>query len=285
MGALTRIEWADHTFNPWIGCTRVSAGCEHCYAEALAARFKNTKWGPKAERHLTSAFNWRQPIRWNARAALEGTHPRVFCASMADVFDDHPSIRPEWRNRLWNLIGETPHLEWLLLTKRPHRWFAPFALPPGEIAPVFQRHVRLGCTIENDEAFEARGGALLNAHALGWKTFVSYEPALGSVDWRPLLETGAIGWLIAGGESGPRARPAHPDWFRTARDQCAMFGVPYFFKQWGEWVGSMQVPYRADVTISAGHEWDESECSLRIGKKKAGRALDGVVHNAFPVSA
>ena len=116
------IEWTHHTFNPWIGCTKVSAACDHCYAEAWDARGLqglSTRWGPHASRTRTSAANWQKPITWNRKAASEGRRYRVFCASLADVFDNHGSITSGWRGDLWHLIARTPHLDWLLLTKRP----------------------------------------------------------------------------------------------------------------------------------------------------------------------
>lgn len=306
----TKIEWADHTFNPWIGCTRVSPACGQggkggCYAEATATRFKLVDWGPTATRRRTSDDNWRKPLSWNRKAQAAGLRPKVFCASMADVFDDHESIQPEWRFQLWKLIAETPHLDWLLLTKRPENW--PLLLPVSEPNAMFP-HVRLGVTIEDQPRFDERGPVLQFAADLGWPTFVSYEPALGLVDWRPAFEGKAIGWLISGGESGPRSRPSHPAWFRAARDICAEFGIPYLHKQWGEWLPWAQFD-GADIaddpeqTRFKTMEWengrwndvgypmwcdsvdgniDDEHCTAMVGKKAAGRLLDGVEHNGMP---
>jgi protein gp37 len=119
MGENSKIEWTDHTFNPWIGCTKVSDGCKHCYAEALMdKRYGRVKWGPQGTRQRTSADNWRKPLQWNKQAVKEDKHYRVFCSSLADVFEDNPQLT-EWRADLFNLIAETPNLDWLLLTKRP----------------------------------------------------------------------------------------------------------------------------------------------------------------------
>lgn len=286
MGANSKIEWCHHTFNPWYGCTKVSEACKFCYAESWGKRSGLVQWGPKAPRRLSSDAKWKEPAKWNAEAMLLGIRYRVFCASLGDVFDDHPSILPEWRNRLWSLIAATPHLDWLLLTKRPTNWA--YFLPVAGCRPPFT-NVRLGVTIEDEMAVAARGAPLQFASYCGWPTFVSYEPAMGSVDWRPLLGVNAIGWLIAGGESGHHARPAHPEWFRQARDQCAAANVPFLFKQWGEWAPGSNWP--EDETIPSGQSNDFGDATLgdngsvwRVGKKIAGRILDGREHNAFPAA-
>ena len=118
MGANSKIEWTTHTFNPWWGCTKVSEACKHCYAEAWAKRVGQNVWGPKPERRLLSDNHWRQPLKWNRDAANAAERPRVFCASMADVFEDRDELI-EHRDRLFDLIEATPKLDWLVLTKRP----------------------------------------------------------------------------------------------------------------------------------------------------------------------
>lgn len=222
MGENSKIEWTDHTFNPWTGCTRVSEGCQHCYAESWALRSGLVKWGPSGERRRTSAQNWRQPLKWNREAAKAGRRKRVFCASLADVFDDHPSIATEWRIDLAELIVETQFLEWLLLSKRPERidraWL-----------PHNTANVRIGVTAENQMRAEERIPELLK-HWSG-PNFISYEPALGPVNFGEWIES--IDWIIAGGESGSGARPMPHDWARDVRDQCASAKVPFFMKQMG----------------------------------------------------
>lgn len=213
----SRIEWTDHTFNPWWGCTKVSAGCDNCYAEAFDHRLGGNHWGPRAGFRYMSVSYWRQPLRWAKRGAA-----RVFCASMADVFDKRA---PETeRARLWALVRETPELEWLLLTKRPqntHRY-----LPSDWPLP----NVRLGVTAENQREAERRLPVVLDiAHELA--PFVSAEPLLEHIDLSAYLRD--IGWVIAGGESGARSRPVEADWLRSLRNQCVSAGVPFFFKQWG----------------------------------------------------
>ena len=219
MGANSSIEWTDHTFNAWWGCARVSPGCEHCYAERFAKR-KGVKWGVHEERRTFGDEHWREPVRWNARAARRGRRYRVFCASMADVFDEHG---PESeRARLWDLIARTPHLDWQLLTKRPQH-FERFL--PRDGWPW--RNVWLGVTAEDQRRADERIPILVRTPAA--VRFISYEPALGPVDVSPFAD--GLDWLIAGGESGAGARPMSEDWVRGVRDQCAASGIAFFYKQ------------------------------------------------------
>lgn len=254
MGAQSKIEWTDHTFNPWSGCTKVSPGCDHCYAESWSKRAgaKVGKWGPCAPRVRTTTANWRKPLQWNAAHAAffaaHGRRQRVFCASLADVFDNQVPV--EWRVSLFRMIAATANLEWLLLTKRIGN-----ALPM--MREVARRcgggeqpmdNVWLGATVVNQEEADRDIPRLLNTPAR--VRFLSIEPMLSAIDLRlesrndiarwdgrgrdlPLRR---IDWVICGGESGPRARPMHPDWPRSLRDQCAGAGVPFLFKQWGEWL-------------------------------------------------
>jgi protein gp37 len=326
MGADTGIEWADHTFNPWTGCQNVSPACDHCYAETTAKRAPSTfgGWGPHAERKRTSESYWRQPLLWDKRAAKDGVRARVFCASMADVFDNAVPI--EWRQDLFNLIWNTPNLDWLLLTKRPQNIAK--MLPVNADFPSLAwpwPHVWLGTTVENQAEADRRIPHLLAVPAA--KRFLSMEPLLGPVDLTRWLrafdrcphdgapENGCEGcdgtggndcgavtrsrldWIIAGGESGPKARPSHPDWFRSLRDQCQAAGVPFFFKQWGEWGNPQRHPVPSDAagtlkpfrivsstekgrvggTIYEAGRGPGEPCELleRVGKKAAGALLDG----------
>jgi protein gp37 len=260
------IAWTHHTFNPWIGCARVSAACDHCYAEAWDARFGGGRWGPRAPRRRTKT--WSDPMRWQRAAVAAGRRFRVFCASLADVFDNHPSIAGEWRHDLWALVRATPDLDWLLLTKRPQnaRRFLPADWQDG------YPNVWLGATVESQPEADRRVPVLLRIPAR--LHFLSCEPLLGRLDltcirvggsgslYRANALTGdgfdgrAIGWVIAGGESGPGFRVADPDWFRGLRDQCAEAEIPFLFKQWSG-PGQRQV-------------------------KALGRVLDGVVHDGYP---
>ncbi|MBL9047855.1 MAG: DUF5131 family protein, partial [Tabrizicola sp.] len=184
MGENSGIEWTHHTFNPWIGCTKVSPGCDHCYAEAWDARGLQggaTRWEPHASRTRTSTANWQKPLAWNRKAAEEGRRYRVFCASLADVFDNHGSITSGWRGDLWHLIARTPHLDWLLLTKRPQNIAK--MLPDGYGAPAWGDgwpNVWLGTTVENQVEADRRIPHLLATPAR--VRFLSCEPLLGPVN-------------------------------------------------------------------------------------------------------
>lgn len=250
MGETTKISWTDHTFNPWIGCTKVSAGCANCYAEALDGRWGHDSWGPGKPRRRTSASNWNEPIKWNAKAKAAGRRARVFCASLADVFD---AEAPEGAlEDLWTLIRLTPSLDWLLLTKRPERIRASLPKDWGAGYP----NVWLGTSVENQAAADERIPVLLGVPAR--VRFLSCEPLLGPVSIQEAhtrVEGGlGIHWAIVGGESGPGFRPMSPVWARNLRDECGRLGVAFFYKQDG---------------------------GLRPGKG----SLDGVEHHAFPVVA
>lgn len=226
MGENSKIEWCDHTFNPWEGCTKVSEGCKNCYAEALTKRFGRTQWGPTALRRRTSDSNWRKPLAWNRKAEQEGCRYRVFCASLADVFEWNPQVE-EWRFDLFIMIDQTPYLDWLLLTKRPEHIM--YVLRSEFNSASFPSNVWLGTSVENQAAADKRVPELLNAPAT--VRFLSCEPLLGPVDLSQWLHR--ISWVIVGGESGTQARPMDPDWARSLRDQCQAAGVPFLFKQWG----------------------------------------------------
>jgi protein gp37 len=219
MGDKTKIEWCDHTFNPWIGCQRVSPGCDHCYAEPIAYRM-GVGWGPGMQRRMASEAYWLSPHRWARRARQTGIRPKVFCASMADVFDNQAP--DEWRTRLWQVIRETSELDWLILTKRPEN--IERMLPP-DWGPGWC-DVWLGISAEDQERFNHRWPILQKVPAM--IRFVSYEPALGPLD---LIGTEGLHWLICGGESGRDYRPMDPMWEGWIREQCRIQGISYFFKQ------------------------------------------------------
>jgi protein gp37 len=220
MGEVTAISWADHTFNPWIGCTRVSPACQNCYAARDNARHRWTNgWGTGVPRHRTAVSNWAQPLRWSRRAALTGYRPRVFCASLADVFDNE--VDPAWRADFFDLIRDTPNLRWMLLTKRignaakmlPADW--PFA------------HVGLMSTLESQEVWDRDFPKLMRTEA-AWHG-VSIEPMLGPID----IGDARPDWIITGGESGPNHRTIEVTWVRAMRDQCVRNGIAFHHKQWG----------------------------------------------------
>ena len=225
MGENSKIEWTDHTFNIAWGCERVSPACDHCYAEAWAKRAGLAVWGRDAPRRVMSDAHWKAPLKWNSAAQKAGKVARVFCSSMADVFEDHPTIA-EQRKRLWPIVRSTPWLEWLLLTKRPGNVED---MVPGEWLSDWPENVLPGFTAENQEWFDARSKSVRDLwaeNAVQW--FVSYEPALGPIDFRGLP---FVSWLIVGGESGGGARPMPEAWVRSARDQATAAGVAFFLKQ------------------------------------------------------
>lgn len=357
MAENSKIEWCNHTFNPWRGCSKISPGCEHCYAETLSKRNPKLlgEWGKGKPRVLASDEMWKQPVKWDKHAkesrviggdvlhqwgsaqnvghpetlvimasdskgftheikpeewaAAEQPRPRVFCASLADWLDDEVPI--EWLIRLLSLIVATPNLDWLLLTKRlenlrPRMEQVMRAIPRNNITGAESsarclaeawlttggtiiHNIWLGTTVEDQTRADERIPLLLSIPAK--VRFLSCEPLLGPVDLHSphiKVETWRVGeyfdgppplngihWVICGGESGPKARPMHPDWARSLRDQCADAGagVPFFFKQWGEYTYSSQNEGHYDT--SAGH-------LVRVGKAKASRLLDGIEHNGFP---
>ncbi len=236
MAEKTGIAWTRSTMNPWIGCTKVGPGCDHCYAEAQDSRKRwgaATHWGPGVPRYRISPANWAQPIAWNKKAAKSGEPWRVFCASLADVFDNE--VAQAWRQDLWHLIGQTPHLSWLLVTKRIGNVRS---MVPGVWLDKFPRNVRLLITVCNQEEADRDIPKLL---ALPCKNGISYEPALGPVNFHRNSSGGiyhahrGIEWIIVGGESGSKARPFDLAWARSTVAQCKEAGVPVFVKQLGRY--------------------------------------------------
>lgn len=219
MAENTKIEWADHTFNPWMGCTRVSPACDHCYAaDLMETRYGRVKWGAGEPRVRTK--DWSKPRKWNR----DTPGAFVFCASLADVFDNE--VPPEWRADMFRLIEETPRLIWLLLTKRIGNVgklmdaIGYAALPPN---------VALGATMANQEEYDRDRIKLAVAGASAAFTFGSFEPLLGPI----ILDQHAPDWIIVGGESGPNARPMDLEWARSLKRQSAELGRVFNFKQVG----------------------------------------------------
>ena len=237
MGKDSGIQWTHHTHNIVWGCAKVSEACKHCYAETFAKRVGLDIWGADKSRRVLSDGYWRQPLKWNRIAAEKGERHRVFCSSMADVFEDHPTVA-EQRARLWPIIAETPALDWLLLTKRPENMvrFAPAAW-----AHQWPRNVWAGTTAETQERLDERIRHLFRAPAA--VRFLSCEPLLGPLDLTPYLvdDLHRVGraprleldWVIVGGESGPKARPFDVAWARSIVSQCRAAGVAPFVKQIG----------------------------------------------------
>ena len=291
MSEKTSIAWCRSTFNPFIGCTKVGPGCDHCYAEALDKRHKwggAVHWGPGVPRYRTSATNWKQPLLWNKKAEEEhwrgqrdgipgefiasrpGFWP-VFCASLADVFDNE--VPEEWRRDLWRLIKATQNLEWLLVTKRignvtkmvPPLWLT-------SSTDGFPPNVRILITVVNQEEADRDIPKLL---ALPCKNGISYEPALGPVDWSRWLAANdlhkidggpRLDWIIVGGESGPDARPFDLGWARKTVEQCTLVDVPVFVKQ----LGAQPIVYATTTPGQRGPIGAEESVTIKPFRDRAG---------------
>lgn len=238
MAETTKIEWADSTFSPWTGCQKVSSGCDNCYAEAWANRSGIVKWGPHATRRRTSPTLWAKPRQWQANAAAfqrrHGHRQRVFCASLADIFDN--KAPPGARCDLFTLIRSTPDLDWLILTKRPENITRFLPDDWGADWGTGYPNVWLGTTTEDEKHYRMRWPVLAAIPAT--VRFISYEPAVGPLGPLDLGDGKVPHWVIGGGESGPKARAMSAEWARAVRDDCRRSGVPYFFKQWGSYASN-----------------------------------------------
>lgn len=256
----TKIEWSHHTFNPWWGCAKVSQACKHCYAETMAMRMGNNVginrkglplWGVNADRRFFGEEKWAEPLKWDRAAKRAGQRHRVFCASMADIFEDRRDL-DVWREKLWGVIEQTPNLDWLLLTKRPQ--CVKQMVPWGSDWPV---NVWLGSTTEDRKCFDERKAHLLENAAK--VRFLSVEPLIEDLG---IIDLAGIDWVIVGGESGHGSRSMNLEWARSVRDQCRGQGVKFFFKQWGA----------------------HNDAGEKVTKKEAGRILDGVTWDEFPIA-
>lgn len=269
MAKQSQIEWTDATWNPWYGCSKISAGCANCYMYRDMDRFGMDPWTVQRSK---SKFD--EPLRW--------TEPRlVFTCSWSDFF--HPDA-DDWRDEAWEIIRTTPHLTYQILTKRPHMIADRL---PEDWGQGYD-NVWLGVSAEDQDYADLRIPPLLKIPAQ--IRFVSAEPLLGPINFNHLQPSDppveidslngthglyrphrgvseSIDWVIAGGESGYHARKTKPDWVRQIKDQCHWAGIPFFFKQWGEW---KPVVTDGEVTYQ------------RVGKKKAGRLLDGSQWNQMP---
>lgn len=335
MGEDTKIQWCHHTFNPWRGCTKVSAGCAHCYAETLSKRNPGVLgvWGDNGTRVVAAESYWRQPLKWDREAKAAGERRRVFCASLADVFEDigernvydsagnvlweqegrvvsagrttvglvrgeRPATLNDVRGQLWDLIDETPNLDWLLLTKRPENlermlpWTSEHA---GEYRERYWPNIWLGTSVENQPAADNRIPHLLRVPAK--VRFLSVEPMLGPVDLIGRCYLGhkvkgvgfdamfgtppdrivpsPIDLVIFGGESGPDARPCDLAWIRDGVRQCKAAGVSAFVKQLGANPVDTTPPppgssstndfdRRIRLRDSHGGDWSEWPADLRV---------------------
>lgn len=321
MGQETGIQWTDSTFNPVRGCTKVSDGCKFCYAETLSHR--NPKvlgmWGPQGTRVMASESMWCEPVKWNKEAKEAGKRHKVFCASLADVFEDDTTCQnpdaykvvTDARARLWKLIEATPNLDWQLLTKRPQNILR---FVPEEWQGGFPPNVWCGTSVEDSRVLW-RVDELLKVPAV--VRFLSCEPLIGELDISDYLyprfaaddprhfpRRNGIEWVIAGGESGHDARPMHPAWVESIRDQCQEAGVPFFFKQFGNWCPAQHRSpaylerHHESVVVSSDGSTSTAEggsellqfCRAHkdsipvynVGKKESGRTLTGKTYSEFP---
>lgn len=262
MGIKTGISWCDHTHNIWWGCTKVgnSAACDNCYAETWAKRTGFQIWGDDKPRRYFSEKHLNEPLKWNHEAEAAGVRRRMFVMSMGDWAEGRPEQQPHLE-RFWNLIcKQTPMLDKLMLTKRPQLI--------SKLCPISGPDIWHGVTAETQQWLDLRWEHLRRVDSEVY--WLSMEPLMERVVLpTDFLALGPRAWVIVGGESGGPARPMHPDWARSIRDQCADAGVPFHFKQWGEWG-----PGILDRGDAFGLR--------RVGKKSAGRELDGVIHDGFP---
>lgn len=315
MSAKSRIEWTDATWNPLTGCTKVSAGCKHCYAERNWPRLVHLPafQGRAFTDVAYHANRIAQPLSWKKPR-------RIFVNSMSDLF--HPDVQTHLIDEVFGVMAGADHHTFQVLTKRPERMLAYLSTfeaeanardyvkfwPQATTMKWPLPNVWLGVSVEDQATADERIPLLLDTPAA--VRFVSCEPLLGPIDLSPWAELGGpntnrglsnpgLDWVIVGGESGPKARPMHLDWVRDIRDDCAEAGVAFLFKQWGEWTPGVNV-YRNSGTVETAF-WINSAWSFgkedlategchiedepdlyRVGKKASGRLLDGVLHDNYP---
>ena len=286
MGDKTTISWCNFTFNPWWGCTKVggSPACEHCYAESFARRVGYSDsplssqfsiWGDDARRRYFGDKHWNQPLRWNRLAT---GRQFVFCASMSDWAEGRPE-QAEYLQRLWHVQSQTDKLIWLMLTKRPQLIgkLCPSGTP-GEGRRWF------GTTVETQRWMDIRWEHLKRVESPVY--WLSMEPLMEAIALpADFLALGRRAGVIVGGESGGAARPMHPDWVRSLRDQCQEAGVPFHFKQWGEWAPTAEIGfsgYEKRTTHVFSHGDGTGTEMIHVGAKAAGRIIDGRAHHEFP---
>lgn len=269
MAEQTKIQWCHHTFNPWIGCTKVSEGCKNCYAEALMdTRYHRVQWGPQGTRSRTKT--WGDPKRWNRAAVSQGEKHKVFCASLADVFEDRAELEP-WREDLFNLIDQCQNLHWLLLTKRPENVLRMWSGGRRE-------NCWIGTSIANQPNADECVDRLLANRQLAPILFLSVEPQVGAIDLSPwLFPRPLVDWVIIGGESsqgGHEARPFKQAWARLLVEQCGLSGVPVFVKQ----MGSTAFGYDGKrLLLKDSHGGDMAEWPEELRVRECPESFAGVV--------
>ena len=310
MGTVSAIGWTSSTVNFWWGCTPVGPGCEHCYAEAWDRRTGGAHFGLGVARRKIKgatalmhrldkgAADWSADYELGLLSPECGPRRRVFVQSMSDLFDREVPL--DWFREAWETIEACDRVDVQIVTKRVSAVERRLAAIGRTTWP---KHVGLIITVCNQAEAARDVPRLLALKAklgIPW-VGLSIEPMLGPIGLTPWLDR--IDWVICGGESGPRARPMHPDWARSLRDQCAAAGVAFFFKQWGEFepIGPVWIEGRG--TLKAGDtvieplgmavRGDVPGCNpsfgswrlARVGKRRAGRILDGRTHDAFPARA
>lgn len=292
MGETTGIEWCDSTFNAWWGCVEVSEQCRHCYARIFARSKGQDVWGPLARRRFLSEDYWKNLGRWNGKAMAEGRRWKVFCGSMCDIAEillpDHPDADDMHaaRQALFQQVTRTPFLIYLFVTKRPENLPR---LVPKEWLLAPPHNVCYLTSVGTQADAEKQIPALLRMPARVHG--VSCEPLLGKLNLRPVLGPDRVNWVIGGGESGPLARPTDLEWAQDLLSQCSVASVPFFWKQWGEW---LPVPYeeadewegRKAFRGTDGSVFDGAARGgrnfIRVGRKAAGKLLDGLPWQQFP---
>lgn len=319
MAENSNISWTDHTFNPWIGCTNVGPGCDHCYAEKLSTTRLGVEWGAGKPRRRTAPGNWAKVRKWNREAdafrAEHGHWPRVFSASLADIFDNE--IDPTWRADFWALVKATPKLQWLIVTKRVPN--VERMLPADWSAENYPHVVLIITVINQPEADRDIPRLLAIKVKYPWLLVgLSIEPMLGPINLRRIrckdfvdnIDRPAtlypldgryqipdchwsqtfvkLDWIITGGESkqleGKRPLvPLQTQWVRDIAAQCSAAGVPHHFKQWGYTIPTEQTDDPVARTAEAKTVTVGADHKPRIPWKDGmGRMLDGVEHNGFP---
>jgi protein gp37 len=274
----TSIEWTDKVWNCVTGCTKVSQGCKFCYAETIAKRFWKDRKFTDVQLHPERL---EQPLHWKKPAM-------IFVNSMSDLF--HEKVPFEFILKVYKTISASSRHTYQILTKRPERmlefykWFESKKIRKreGELWKLWLHKTWIGVSVEDQKTADERREYLKQIPAV--VRFVSYEPALGNVNWKGWE---FLNWFIAGGESGRKARPAHPNWFRNARDFCKGNNIPFFFKQWGEWgiINNNQGIFLKPNGImgNQGEYWEgKAQAMKKLGKNLSGNFLDGKQHLEHP---